>query len=92
MSDRPEDPKIEAAEEIDPGEPIEALARFQHDVSSSLITRIRRTVQWRTNAGQLASFSMTIPLIVLKELWFVLINRPNPRRLRKEDSHGSKTS
>jgi hypothetical protein len=86
MSDRPEDPEIEL------GEPIAALARFEHDVSSSLVTRIRRTVQWRTDVGQLASFSVTVPLVMLRELWFVLINRPNPRRVRKEPSHGGKTS
>jgi len=88
MSDRHEDPKSEVAEEIDPGEPILALARFEHDVSSGLVERIRRTVQWRTNVGQLASFSVTIPLVVLRELWSVLTNRPIQRRPRKEASNG----
>jgi hypothetical protein len=88
MSDRLEDPKSEVAEEVDPGEPIRALARFEHDVSSGLVARIRRTVQWRTNVGQLASFSVTIPLVVLRELWSVLTNRPIQRRPRKEASNG----
>jgi hypothetical protein len=92
MSDRSEDPEIELEEEIDPGEPLAALARLEHDVSDDLLTRIRCAVQRRTNARQLASFAINIPLALLRELWSVLINRPDPLGIRKDASHGDKTS
>jgi hypothetical protein len=87
VSDRPEDP-----EEIDPGEPIAALARLEHEVSNDFLARIQRTVQRRTTAGQLISFAVNIPLVLLKEFWSILINRPDPPGIRKGASHGDKTS
>jgi len=92
MNSEREASEIRDAEEIDPGEPIAALAGFEHDVSSGLVTRIRRTIQRRTTVGQLASFSVTIPLVVLREFWSILINRPNPIDRRKETNHGEKSS
>jgi hypothetical protein len=92
MNNKREDSRVRDTEEIDPGEPIAALARFEHDVSSGLARRIRHTVQWRTNVSQLASFSAAIPLLVLRELWSVLISRPYPKDIRKEDGDGSETS
>ena len=91
MSDRPEDPETEA-EEIDPGVPIAALARLEHDVSNNFLTRIRRTVQRRTTAGQLVSFAVNLPLALLREFWSILISRPDPIGKRKDASHGEKTS
>jgi hypothetical protein len=90
MSDKSQDSAIGDAEGIDPGEPIRALAGFERDASSGLVTRIRRTIQRRATAGQLASFSLSIPLVVLSEFWFILINRPNPMDTRKDASHGEK--
>jgi hypothetical protein len=92
MNNEREASQIPDAEEIDPGEPIAALAGFEHDVSRGLVTRIRRTIQRRTTVGQLASFSVSIPLVVLKEFWSILINRPNPTDRRKDANHGEKTS
>jgi len=86
MSDRPEDP------EIDPGEPIAALARLEHDVSNDFLARIQRTVQRRTTAGQLMSFAVNIPLALLREFWSILISRPDPPGKRKDASYGDKTS
>jgi hypothetical protein len=59
-------------EEIDPGEPIAALAKFEHDTSSRLVVRVRRTIQRRTTVGQLTSFSAEMPLVVLREFWLIL--------------------
>jgi hypothetical protein len=61
-----------AGQEIDPGEPIAALAQFEEDTSSDLIVRTRRTIQRRTVIGQLTSFAATMPLAVLREFWQVL--------------------
>jgi hypothetical protein len=91
MSDKPEGPETGSAEEIDPGEPIVALAAFEHDASSGLIMRVRRSIQRRQTLRHLTSFSVTIPLVLLKELWFIVTNRPNPG-IRKDSSHGEKTS
>jgi hypothetical protein len=92
MNNEHEASQIPDAEDIDPGEPIAALAGFEHDVSSGLVTRILRTVQRRTTVGQLASFSVSIPLVVLREFWTILINRPKPIDRRKDANHGEKTS
>ena len=92
MSDKPEDSEIEVEEEIDPGEPLAALVRLEHDVSKDFLTRIRHTVQRRTSARQLASFAISIPLVLLREFWLILINRPDPLGIRKDASHGDKTS
>ena len=58
-------------EEIDPGEPIAALAQFEQDTSSDLIGRTRRTIQRRTVVAQLTSFAATMPIIVFREFWLV---------------------
>jgi hypothetical protein len=92
MNNEHEASQIPDAEEIDPGEPIAVLAGFEHDVSSDLVARILRTIQRRTTVGQLASFSVSIPLVVLTEFWSILINRPKPIDRRKDTNHGEKTS
>jgi hypothetical protein len=91
MSDKPEGPEIGVGEEIDPGEPISVLAAFEHDVSSGLLKRVRRSIQRRTALGQFTSFSVRIPLLVLREFWSLFSSRPNPG-IRKDSSHGEKTS
>ena len=91
MSDRPESPEIEARE-IDPGEPLAELARFEHDVSNDFLRRIRRSVQRRTTTRHLASFVVSIPLALLREFWTILTGRPDPPGMRKDASHGEKTS
>jgi hypothetical protein len=92
MSDNPEDPEIGNAEDIDPGESIPALAGLEHDASSGLVKRIRRAIHRRTTVGHLASFSVSIPSMLLREIWSILIKRPNPIDTRKDASHGEKTS
>jgi hypothetical protein len=92
MSNKPEDPERGDAEDIDPGEPIRALARFEHDASSDLAMRVRRTIQRRRMVGLLVNFSVSIPLVVLKEFLSILTNRPNQKGLRKDASRGEKTS
>jgi hypothetical protein len=91
MSDEPEDSEMRDDEEIDPGEPIAALAKFEHDTSSHLVVRVRRTIQRRTTVGQLTSFSAETPLVVLRELWLILIDRVNPIGMRKDPSHEAET-
>jgi hypothetical protein len=79
-------------EEVDPGEPIAALANFDYDASTGLLTRVRRAIQRRTTVAQLTSFSASVPLVVLKELWLVLIGQLGPKGVRKDVRHGEKTS
>jgi hypothetical protein len=79
-------------QDIDPGEPISALAGLEHDVSSRFVNRIRHTVQRRTTLSQFVSFSLSIPLLVLRELWSMLTTRPNPKGIGKDGDDGEKTS
>jgi hypothetical protein len=92
MSDLPEGTGMQDADKIDPGEPIPALANFEQEASRNLIVQIRRSIQRRTTVGQLAAFSINIPQLMLKELWFVLFTRPDLRNMRKGGHHGEETS
>jgi len=92
MNDESQESETRSAEEIDPGEPISSLAGFGHDVSGGLVTRIRRSIQRRMTVGQLASFSVSIPLVLLSEFWAIVITRPKPVGLRKESDDGEETS
>jgi hypothetical protein len=92
MSDDPEDSEMQDSGEIDPGEPIAALAGFEHDTTNDLVVRSRHTIQLRTTVGQLTSFSVSTPLVVLRELWLILGNQLDPVGTRKDASHGGKTS
>jgi hypothetical protein len=60
-----------ADEEIDPAEPIAALAQFEQDTSSDLIVRTRRSIQRRTVVAQLTSFAAIMPIVVIREFWLV---------------------
>jgi hypothetical protein len=91
MSDGPANPEMEDGEEVDPGEPIAVLAEFDHDASIGLLTRIRRTIQRRTTAAQLTSFSWSAPLAVLREFWLILIEQLNPKGTGKDGGDGGKT-
>jgi hypothetical protein len=79
-------------EEEDMGEPVAELAAFEHDVSAALLVRIRRAIQRRTAVAQLTSFSASVPLVVLREFWLILIEQLNPNSVRKDGGHGEKTS
>jgi hypothetical protein len=92
MSDEPADSDVQDGEEVDPGEPIAALAEFEHDTSTGLMVRIRRTIQRRTMAAQLTSFSWSAPMVVLREFWLMLIEQLNSKSAGKDDEHGGKTS
>jgi hypothetical protein len=95
MSDGPADSEMQGSEdvdaEVDPGEPIALLAEFDHDASTDLLTRIRRTIQRRTAAAQLTTFSWTAPLIVMKEFWLILVEQLNPKGTGKDGRDGRKT-
>ena len=92
MSDGPADSERQDGEEVDPGEPIAVLAELDDEASTDLLTRIRRTIQRRTAAAQLASFSWSAPLMVLKEVWLILIEQLNPKSTGKDGRDGGKTS
>ena len=77
--------------EVDPGEPITLLAEFDHDASTDLLTRIRRTIQRRTAAAQLTSFSWNAPFVVLREFWLILIEQLNQTDTGKDGRDGRKT-
>jgi len=79
-------------EDIDVGEPVAELAAFEHDASGALLVRVRRAIQRRTAVAQLTSFSASVPLIVLREFWSILIEQFNPNSVRKDGTHGEKTS
>jgi hypothetical protein len=83
---------MQEADEIDPGEPLQALANFVHGASRNLIVQIRRSIKRRTAVGQLAAFSVRIPLLMLKEFLSVPITRPDPRNARKGGTHGEEAS
>jgi hypothetical protein len=91
MSDGPAESEMQDGGEVDPGEPIAVLAEFEHEASTDLLTRIRRTIQRRTAAGQLMSFSWSAPLMVLKEFWLILIEQLNPKNTGKDGRDGRKT-
>jgi hypothetical protein len=92
MSDEHEDSQIRSTQESDLGEPISALAELEHYASSSLLSKIRHTIQRRTALGQLSSFSVELPILVLKESWSILSNCLNPKGTRKDTRNGEKTS
>jgi hypothetical protein len=91
MSDKPEHSETGVDEEVDPGEPISALAGLECDASSGLVLRILRSIEHRTTVGQLASFSLSVLLVVLREFWSILIHAPNRIGIRKDANHGEKT-
>jgi hypothetical protein len=92
MSDKPEHSETGVDEEVDPGEPASELAGLEHNASSGLALRIRRTIQRRTTVGQLATFSRGVLLLVLREFWSISINTPNRIGIKKDANHGEKTS
>ncbi len=73
MSNGSIDPERNDAEEVDPGEPIAALAGFEHDVSTGLLGRIRRTIGRRTTAAQVTLFALDMPFVVLREFWLIVM-------------------
>jgi hypothetical protein len=77
--------------EIDPGEPIPQLAKFEHETSTGLIARIRRSIQRRSTVAQITTFSATVPLAVLKEFWLMLIGQFGQNSARKDVTHGKET-
>jgi hypothetical protein len=83
---------MQDADEIDPGEPLQALANLEQGASRNLVVQIRRSIQRRTTVGQLAVFSVCIPILMLKEFLSVLITRPDPRNARKGGIHGEEAS
>jgi hypothetical protein len=78
--------------EIDPGEPIAALAGFEHNASTGLLSRFRRAVYRRTTVAQLTTFSTSMPLAILMEFWNILVEQLSPQSKRKEVRRGEKTS
>jgi hypothetical protein len=79
-------------EEVHMGEPVAELAAFEQDASASLLVRIRRAIQRRTTVAQLTSFSSSVPLVLLREFWLILVEQLNPNSVRKDGRHGEKTS
>lgn len=73
MSEHSEKREAHEDEDVDPGEPIVALADFEQSTSPSFMMRVRRKIQRRTTTAQVASFTWNVPSIVLLELWRILI-------------------
>jgi hypothetical protein len=79
-------------EDVPMGEPVAQLVDFEHDASADLLLRIRRAIQRRTSVAQITSFSSSVPLLVLREFWLILMEQLNPNSVRKDGRHGEKTS
>jgi hypothetical protein len=92
MSDGAMDPHVPGGEDVDPGEPITELAGFEHDVSSALLSRIRRAIQRRTAASQLTSFAFYLPMVLLKELWLMMMSQFESKRVGKDAGNEGKAS
>jgi hypothetical protein len=71
-------------EEVDPGQPIDALSAFEYDASSKFLSGIRRRIQRRTAVSQIVSFSWTTPFIVLLEFWLALAEALFPKTIGKD--------
>ena len=90
MSDpKPDD--LNAAE-IDPGEPVAQLAGFEQATSTGLLGRIRRSIQRRSTVAQLTTFSASVPLVVLKEFWLILVGQFGQKNARKDVTRGEESS
>jgi hypothetical protein len=91
MSNNPAD-EIRDDEDVDPGEPIAGLAKFEHAASTGLLLRFRRAIQRRTTVAQLTTFSASAPMMVLMEFWLMLVEQLSPKSTRKDVGRGKKTS
>ena len=78
--------------EIDPGEPIPQLSNFEDEASDRLLTRIRRAIHRLSALAHLTSFSASIPLVIFKEFWLILIEALGQKSARKDVIHGKETS
>jgi hypothetical protein len=92
MSKEPAESEMQDGEEVDAGEPIGALATFEHDAPRGFLRRVRRAIQRRTAVAHLASFAAGAPAAVLREAWIILNEQLNPRGPRKDGGHGNKAS
>lgn len=65
------------------GEPIAELAGFEYDVSTVLLSRIRRAIGRRTVAAHITSFTFDMQGSVLKEVWEVVSSLLGSNGMRK---------
>ena len=84
MSDDPATRDSADDKEIDPGQPIDMLSGFEYETSTTLLDRIRRAIHRRTAISQIASFSWTVPFIVLLEFWLALADTLFPKTIGKD--------
>ena len=87
MNEQPEKPEAHEDKEVDPGEPIEALADLEQNTSDGFMMRVRHKIQRRVTTAQVASFSWEVPFVVFLESWRILIQLLNPKDMKK----GSRT-
>ena len=82
----PSDPAGEERDkdrEVDPGEPIAVLAGLERTPSPSFFNIVRRRIQRRSTASQLASFSWNVPTMIFMEFWKAVIQILSPRDTSK---------
>ena len=84
MNDDPTTPNPQDEVDVDPGEPVDSLANFEHGASDDFLGRIRRSIQRRTTASQIATFSWDIPFVVFLEFWITLADHLFPKHARKD--------
>ena len=92
MSNEPAESEMQDSEEVDPGEPIAVLAKFEHDAPRGFLQHVQRAIQRRTTVVHLASFTAGVPALVLREAWLILNEQLNPKGPRKGGGYGNKTS
>ncbi len=79
--DRRSDSADDAADDIETGEPIEMLRELGEDPAPGFMSRIRRALQRRLLASQLADLSWSTPFLVLLEYLKVIFGFfERPRR------------
>ncbi|HTZ59293.1 MAG TPA: hypothetical protein VMB49_14395 [Acidobacteriaceae bacterium] len=87
----PDGPAMPPDEEVDPGSPVIELATYDQDVSSQLMTRVRRAIYRRATAAQFATFAFHLPVLVFKEFWLMIVEQMDSRNAGK-DANGRKAT
>lgn len=86
MSDNTTNSELRGNDDVDPGEPIAVLAGYEQGASGGFLTRIRRRIQRRTTASQLALFWWEVPSLVLVEFLRIVMElsgNPDAQKGRK---------
>jgi hypothetical protein len=87
----PAEPEMKDGGELDAGEPITALATFEHDTFYGLFGGVRQAIHRRTTVAHLASFLANAPFVVVREFWAIVIGQLKSKNSRKGDDRENPT-